>query len=262
MNHQQITTPRWRIRLDKELAYRAEFESLDEQGWEALLRSCSVTSQNHDTVLSLSWPHFCAHATESCGGSEGWCYTFQGNQVSKAHNRHAALVHFLATRQPRLFAAKVRQEVEKAVDRGDIPYPNVRLAGSGETIQSHLPALQKVLEQGIGLWGFTRDLRLAERLRQIGVKIIVSCDRSTPAHFVEMASELALPLAYTSVSVNDHPPEGTLVTFPLHRVGRVREVVDTPTLCPKVLTDFLEDSRPKAYCQRHCHRCHLREEPS
>src|SRR5262245_55962925 len=83
---------RWRKRLAKELAFRAEFERLDSAAWKSLLATRSVTSTNHDTVLSLDWPHYCAYATVACGGPNGWCYTFQGRQTSQLHNRHAAMV--------------------------------------------------------------------------------------------------------------------------------------------------------------------------
>lgn len=251
--------PRWRVRLEKELAHVSEFESLGTAGWGPLLRKRSVTSRNHDTVLSLDWPHYCAHSTSACGGPEGWCYTFQGNQAGIAHNRHAAMVDQLAVREPLLFARTVRSEVEKAVERGELAYPNVRLAGSGETIDAYVPALTEVVRLGVRLWGFTRNLRLAERLRAVDVAVILSSDRTSPAGFVEAATNANFPIAYTSAGVDDHPPVGTFVTFPLHRVGRVREVVDAPSLCPKVVADFLDDSRPEAFCQRYCQRCHLKK---
>lgn len=251
--------PRWRARLEKELNYSVEFDTLDAEGWVALLRVRSITSRNHDTVLSLDWPHYCAHSTPACGGPQGWCYTFQGNQASAAHNRHAAMIDRLAVRHPLLFARAVHREVEKAVRIGELSYPNLRLAGSGETIRAYVPALAEIVRLGVRLWGFTRDLQLAERLREVGVAIIASCDKTSPFGFVEHAEASGVPIAYTSEGVEDLPPAGTLVTFPLHRVGRVREVVDVPSLCPKVLADFLHDSRPQAFCQRYCQRCHLNE---
>lgn len=258
-NSKQEALPRWRIRLAKELQYSAEFDSLDEESWAELLRTRSVTSQNHDTALSLDWPHYCAFSTQACGGPKGWCYTFQGNQASAAHNRHAAMIDRLAVRQPLLFAHAVHREVERAVKTGALSYPNLRLAGSGETIRAYVPALAEIVRLGVRLWGFTRDLQLAEVLRKVGVAIIASCDKTSPPGFVERAQALRLPIAYTSAGVEDRPPAGTLVTFPLHRVGRVREVVDVPSLCPKVLADFLHDSRPGGFCQRFCKRCHLNQ---
>lgn len=251
--------PRWKSRLAKELSFSAEFDALDAEGWVALLRDRSITSSNHDTVLSLDWPHYCAHSTPACGGPQGWCYTFQGNQASAAHNRHAAMIDRLAVRHPLLFARAVHREVAAAVERGDLSYPNLRLAGSGETIRAYIPALWEIVRLGVKLWGFTRDLDLGKQLREVGVAIIASCDRSSPPGFVERAQAAEIPIAYTSVGVEDLPPTGTLVTFPLHRVGRVREVVDVPSLCPKVLADFLHDSRPGGFCQRFCQRCHLSE---
>src|SRR5438552_4629288 len=126
--------PRWRQRLDKELAFRRDFSAMDESAWRELLKTRRVTSSNHDTVLSLDWPHFCAYSTRACGGTEGWCYTFQGNQASKLHNRHAAMVDVLARKFPWLFGESVAGEVHAAVAEGLLPYPNLRYGGSGEVI--------------------------------------------------------------------------------------------------------------------------------
>jgi hypothetical protein len=252
-----VAVTRWRMRLDKELSFRKEFEGLDTGAWRALLATRSVTSKNHDTVLSLDWPHYCVNATIACGGPEGWCYTFQGHQASKLHNRHAAMVDVLATREPVLFGEAVATEVRKLVENGSLPYPNIRFSGSGEVVDAYLPALQEIAKRDVRLWGFTRNLRLANRLREIGAFAIVSCDKTSPPGFVDQAKREALPLAYSSSGVEDEPPVGTLVTFPVHRVGRVREVVDTASLCPKVLADYFDDFRPEGYCQRFCQRCHL-----
>jgi hypothetical protein len=247
---------RWRLRLDKELVFRPEFEDLDENEWRNLLKGRRVTSSNYDTVLSLDWPHFCANATLACGGPNGWCYTFQGNQAGKLHNRHAAMVDVLARNFPDIFGEHVAAEVQTMVDEGKIPYPNLRYSGSGEVVEAYLPALRQLQSRGVLLWGFTRNLQLAQELRKLGASVIISCDKTSPPGFVEKAKELMFRLAYSSNGVNDLPPVGTLVTFPVHRVGRVREVVDSPSVCPKVLADFLDDCRPKASCQLICQRCH------
>jgi hypothetical protein len=248
--------PRWQQRLDKELAFRPEFAELDELSWRDLLKSRRVASSNHDTVLSLDWPHFCAQATPACGGPQGWCYTFQGNQAGRLHNRHAAMVDMLARKFPELFVERVTAEVSEAVNAGLMQYANLRYSGSGEVVEAYLPALQGLHGRGVKLWGFTRSLRLAHQLREIGAGVIISCDRTSPLSFAEQASAEGFPLAYSSSGVDDTPPNGTMVTFPIHRVGRVREVVDSPTVCPKVLADFLDDCRPKASCQLICQRCH------
>lgn len=248
--------PRWRVRLDKELAFRRDFEDLDENAWLALLKNRRVTSSNYDTVLSLDWPHFCTSATSACGGPQGWCYTFQGNQAGKLHNRHAAMVDVLARNFPEIFGEHVAAEVQIVANEGRIPYPNLRYSGSGEVIEAYLPALRQVQVRGVLLWGFTRSLSLAQELRNLGAGVIISCDKTSPSGFVEHAKEMGFPLAYSSSGIGDPPPAGTLVTFPVHRIGRVREVVDSPTVCPKVLADFLDDCRPEASCQLMCRRCH------
>jgi len=229
---------------------------LDEQSWRILLKTRRVTSSNHDTVLALDWPHFCATATPACGGAQGWCYTFQGNQAGELHNRHAAMVDTLARRFPDLFAKQVASEVDAAVRTGLMPYPNLRYSGSGEVVEAYICALREINNLGIRLWGFTRSLRLAHLLRGIGASVIISCDKTSPPGFADEATAAGFPLGYSSDGVNDFPPTGTIVAFPVHRVGRVREVVDSPTVCPKVLADFLDDCRPKSSCQLVCQRCH------
>lgn len=167
------------------------------------------------------------------------------------------MVDVLASREPILFGEMVEAEVRHAVKLGELPYPNLRFSGSGEVIEAYLPALQEVVKRGIRLWGFTRNLRLAKLVREIGAYVIVSSDKTSPQEYVDRARREGFPLAYSSSGVEDQPPVGTLVTFPVHRLGRVLEVVDTPTLCPKVLSDYFTDSRPVGYCQRACQRCHL-----
>lgn len=250
------TKPRWQLRLAKELAFRSDFEGLDELGWRELLRQRRVTSANHDTVFAIDWPHFCSKSTSSCGGPQGWCYTFQGNQAGAHHNRHAAMVDVLARSYPVLFGEAVASEVNDAVVKELLPYPNIRYSGSGEVVEAYIPALEQVASRGVHLWGFTRDLRVAELLRRIGAGVIVSCDATSATGFVEEATAAGFPLAYSSASVLDLPPPNTIVTFPVHRVGRVREVVDSTSVCPKVLADFLDDCRPEASCQKYCQRCH------
>jgi hypothetical protein len=142
-----------------------------------------------------------------------------------------------------------------------MPYANIRYSGSGEVVEAYLPALRGIHSRGVRLWGFTRSLRLAQQLRELGAGVIVSCDGTSPAGFAERATAEGFPLAYSSRGVGDSPPAGTLVTFPIHRVGRVREVVDSPSVCPKVLADFLEDRRPEASCQLICQRCHTPSDP-
>jgi hypothetical protein len=113
--------------------------------------------------------------------------------------------------------------------------------------------------RGVTLWGFTRNLRVADKLRSINASVIVSCDSTSPCGFIEEARSSGFALGYTSSDVGDVPPEGTVVTFPVHRVGRVHEVVDAPSICPKVLADFLDDCRPAGSCQNVCRRCHKPE---
>ena len=248
--------PRWRKRLQKEMAFRGEFADLDEAQWRDLLKRRRITSKNQDTVLALDWPHYCAQATEACGGVDGWCYTFQGNQTTKRHDRHVVMVDVLARRFPGIFAEKVSEEVKATVTSGGMKYPNLRYSGSGEVATGHIPALEGVADAGVHLWGFTRDLRIAECLRALGAAVIISCDASSSPDMVRRARAAGFSLAYSSAGVWDSPPPGTIVTFPVHKVGRVREVVDASSLCPKVVMDYLEESRPAGSCQLLCSRCH------
>ena len=253
------TSWKWRIRLRTELSHRSEFARLSRAEWSSLLAKRRVTSSNHDTVLAIDWPHYCANATVACGGPAGWCYTFGGKQAGREHSRHVAMVDTLARNYPDLFGERVAAEAGRAVERGLLPYPNVRYSGSGETTFAHLAALREAARRGVWLWGFTRNVQLACELRSFA-GVIFSCDHSTSSNALGAARAARLPLAYTSRDVDDVPPPGTVVTFPLHRGGKVAEVVDSESLCPKVLFDFFEGVRPSATCQTACMRCHMRSE--
>ena len=250
--------PRWRRHLEKELRERPAFDAMDEISWKALLDRTQLTSHNRDTVVSLDWPHYCSGATESCGGPKGWCYTFQGHQASLRHNRKVALVDSLARRYPELFADTVAQEVQQQVAAGRLPYPNLRYSGSGEIALAHVPALRRLMDSGVWLWGFTRNLEVAAALRQAGAAVIVSVDAAAPSALLEAAQNDRFPVAYSSASAADVPHFETFVTFPIHRNGKVREVPAVTNLCPKVLQDFFEERRNEGTCQRECRRCHLR----
>lgn len=157
-----------------------------------------------------------------------------------------------------MFAELVAAEVKQLVVDQKLPYANLRYSGSGELTRAHVPALTLVQAEGIQLWGFSRTLSVAAKLQLLGIPVIFSCDATTDGRELAFARSMSLPLAYTSMSAMDQPPEGTVVTFPVHRGGRVREVIDTSSLCPKVVADFMEDARQPATCQSRCHRCHLK----
>lgn len=248
--------PKWEVRLARERTAEAEFADWTETQWRKALSVSRVTSANHDTGLALDWPHYCLHATDLCGGPEGWCYTFQGNQAWKNHDRKVVMVDIVARKQRALFAELVTKEVREAVQQGRLAYPNLRYSGSGEMTRAHLPALKLLSSNKIHLWGFTRQLDLVSPLREMEAGVLFSCDRSTPSRAFQRAEELGVGLAYTSSSVDDLPPPNTVVVFPLHRGGRVKEVVDSDGLCPKVLEDFMYDQRSERFCQTKCHRCH------
>jgi hypothetical protein len=250
-------TPKWQTRLAKERAYVSSFEGMTEAQWRVLMHGQTLLSSNRDTVVALDWPHYCIDSTAACGGPRGYCYTFQGHQAKPNHDRHVALVDVLARSHPQLFGELVCEEVGALVAKGTLPYPNLRYSGSGELTRAHLPALRAVHNGGTRLWGFTRSVTIAAQLREWGIGVLLSCDRTTNPAAIEHALTLGVGLAYVSADVFDIPPTGTVVTFPIHRGGRVREVVETDTLCPKVLDDFFLDRRPEASCQRRCTRCHL-----
>jgi hypothetical protein len=168
------------------------------------------------------------------------------------------MVDVLASEQPELFAEHVVGEVGKAVSAGKLPDAHLRYSGSGELNVTHMRALALVASAGVRLWGFTRNLPVARALRESGIAVIVSYDRSTPGQQVAAAQREGLPLAYSSLGVDDVPPFESLVVFPLHRSGRVLEVADVAGLCPKVVREYLDQERPVGSCQTVCHRCHLR----
>jgi hypothetical protein len=249
---------KWRLRLNEELSFGTQFKGWSSDKWRNYLTKRRVLSDNYDTVVSLDWPHFCSGATEGCGGDHGWCYTL-GGQLGGSSKRssRAAITDRLARDYPKLFSEIVGGEVDQLVKSGRLPYPNLRFSGSGEIHNSHLPALIALTERGIHLWGFSRNLRVATRLREAGIAVLFSSDSTTPEQTVVEALRSGLKLAYTSTGVDDHPPLDTFVVFPLHRSGSVREVVDSPGVCPKVLEEYLEGRRRRAACQFHCKRCHM-----
>lgn len=249
--------PKWRSRLAKELELGGRFIGWSSSEWRSYLASKKLLSVNYDTIVSLDWPHFCGDATEGCGGARGWCYTL-GGQLGGADARSikAAVSDRLARDFPDLFADVVVNEVHELVDGGALPYPNLRVSGSGEAHIAHVPALARVKDRGVQLWGFSKSIKIALEMRKIGASIMFSCDATTPRSKLDEAIKNGFALAYTSIGAGDHPPVGTTVTFPLHRSGRVREVVDTPTVCPKVVEEFFNGKRRQAACQSLCRRCH------
>jgi len=248
--------PKWKKRFNLEREAQKPFLSLDENTLRALIRGRQITSNNYDTVLSLDFPHYCSGATNGCGGDKGWCYTFHGFQSLSQHNSKVALIDIAARRIPIEFADKVVEEVLSSVEAGEMVYPNLRYSGSGEVALEHIPALALIISKGVKLWGFSRNISVAVRLREIGASVLVSCDKTTPQKSLQNALNFGFKLSYTSTSVVDHPPQRTFVVFPLHRSGTVREVVDNPAICPKVLEEFLHGDRTPSACQKRCNRCH------
>lgn len=251
--------PKWRGRLAVERTFIDEYEELSDEALSRLAESTDPLSSNHDTVLSVDWPHFCSFATDACGGKRGWCYTFAGFHVTPAQARKVALNDVLARRVPAAFAERVAHCVREHVRRQRLPYENLRFSGSGEITVAHVPALQAIAVRGVRLWGFTKNPHVAEALTSMDIAVLFSCDHTTnPAH-IERVRAFGLPIAYSSKGIEDVPPPGTLVTFPVHVSGRVTEVVDHPSVCPKVVEEFVHGTRTPAWCQERCQKCHLKE---
>ena len=137
------------------------------------------------------------------------------------------MVDVLARNYPQLFGDVVCEEIAALVAKGTLPYANLRYSGSGEMTRAHLPGLRAVHDRGVRLWGFTRSVAIAAQLREWGAGVLFSCDRTTNPIVIEHALSLGIGLAYVSADVFDVPPNGTVVTFPIHRGGRVREVVES-----------------------------------
>jgi hypothetical protein len=251
-----IAIAKWQARQEQELAQAGRFTDMDDAELSDVIARMKITSTNFDTVVSLDFPHYCVGATEGCGGRNGWCYTFQGRLALVAHHRKVALIDVASRRLPEKLAAKVVREVFDLVSSGSLPYPNLRFSGSGEVARHHVPFLEVVVREKVRVWGFSRNLSVARELRRIGASVLVSCDRTSSMKFVASAIASDFQLAYTSVHADDHAPPNTLVVFPLHRSGRVREVVDAAELCPKVVEEFFNGTRSAASCQVRCQRCH------
>jgi hypothetical protein len=255
---EHVNGAKWRRRLAEELDLAARFEQWSIEEWQSYIASRDILNANYDTVVALDWPHYCGGATEGCGGSKGWCYTLAGNVGGgRARSMRAAATDQLARQFPSLFADAVASEVFAHVEAGRMPYANLRFSGSGEVHAAHIPALVELRARGgVRLWGFSRSIDVARQLDEAGICVLFSCDLTTPPARVKSARALGLKLAYTSTGVNDPPPLGTFVTFPVHRSGRVKEVVSADSLCPKVVEEYLDGKRREGACQWRCTRCH------
>ena len=255
------TPPKWRARLALERAEIERYENLDISELAGLISAADPLSVNHDTVVSLDWPHYCSFATEACGGAKGWCYTFSGFHVSRSQAAKVAANDVMARRLPHQFAQRVVDCVNQQVRSGRLPYPNLRFSGSGEITLQHIATLAEIKERGVLLWGFTKNPSVASRLAMHGVSVIFSSDHSSEARDVTAARSSGVPIAYSSRGADDNPPDDALVTFPVHVSGRVMEVVDHPSVCPKVVDEFLYGNRIRGWCQERCRRCHLSDAP-
>jgi hypothetical protein len=248
--------PKWRKRLKLEQSYIKHFEEFSEEDLIDKANSTSFLSSNHDTVVSLDWPHFCYFATEACGGVSGWCYTLTGINMTDSQAKKSALTDVVARRYPNIFAERVESELRLHIKRKTIKYLNLRYSGAGELHPDHLNAILAIKTKGINLWGFTKNPKLALILIENNISVLYSCDLTTSRNQIEWARNNNIPLAYSSDGIHDIPPENTFVTFPIHVSGRVSELVDHNTLCPKVVEEFLNGDRTPAWCQQRCKRCH------
>ncbi len=250
---------KWKILLKKELGHQVKFADLSSSEIRKRISEINVLSENYDTVLSLDLPHYCSGATEACGGKSGWCYTFQGFQALPNHIRKVAFVDYCIKRYPEYVLDKVIQEVNIALLKKKIFYPNLRFSGSGELTHHHLPLIGMLKKNGINIWGFTKNVDIAIKLKKLGASVIFSYDRTSPIEKVQQAASAGIALGYTSSGVLDIPKHKAFVVFPLHKGGKVQEVLDHPKLCPKVVEEFLTGKRNAASCQVTCNRCHFPE---
>lgn len=250
------TSAKWQRLLKKELAHSGSLEQLSRDEVLDRVKKKGILSTNFDTVVSLDFPHYCVGATEGCGGSKGWCYTFQGFQSLSGHASKVGLVDYCIRTYPDIVVNLVVDEVQELVKKGRLPYPNLRFSGSGEVATMHIELLAEIKQRGVQLWGFSRNIKVATALKSVGIHVIFSCDHSTPSNVVSQAIRLQLPLAYTSCNVQDLPTYDVTVVFPLHRGGRVLQVADHAMNCPKVVAEYFEHSRKQASCQNLCTRCH------
>lgn len=247
---------KWKMRLQRELRFHKEFKSVSFDEMIERISKTRFLSDNYDTVCSLDLPHYCSGATSSCGGEEGWCYTFQGFQSLESHLKKTSFLDFCIKYHLDSVLSKILDEIKVLVDKKLIPYPNLRYSGSGELAAHHIPLLRKLADNGVLVWGFTKNIDIAIELHNIGISVIFSHDKSSDLKKVNRAHLEGIPLAYTSEGVNDSPIFHTAVVFPLHRGGKVKEIVEHESLCPKVVDEFLGEKRKASSCQNYCTRCH------
>jgi hypothetical protein len=247
---------KWKVKLDIEMKLKKKFESLSISDLSKKIELKKILSDNHDTVVSLDFPHYCYYSTESCGGKNGWCYTFQGYQSMNNHYSKVALIDIASEKIPKLLAKKISSEVNTVFKNNKIPYPNIRYCGSGEISKKHLKLLNYIKDEGIHLWGFTRNIELGKILKNEDISVIISIDKTSDKKVYTNASDNGLKIAYTSDSIDDVPPKGCHVVFPVHRLGKVKEVGDFESLCPKVVSEFFTGCRKNGTCQNECKKCH------
>ena len=247
---------KWKRYLIKELQYERKFRYLNINRLEKIIKRTGLLSKNHDTFLSLDWPHYCKYATDGCGGKNGWCYTFFGNQATQTKLQKVALVDFISTKYPEYFAEKVEKELSVFINKGKIRYKNIRFSGYGEINKKHLKALHLLASKDIRMWGFTKNPWIIKTLLDLGIYVLFSCDKTTPSAYMDFILKSGIDIAYTSSGINDRPPLNTKVTFPVHISGNVKEVIDHESLCPKVVEEFLTKQRQNYWCQLRCQRCH------
>jgi len=250
------TSAKWQRLLKREIAHSQSLKHLSRDEVLDRVKKQGILSTNFDTVISLDFPHYCVGATEGCGGSKGWCYTFQGFQSLSAHSSKVGFVDYCIRTYPDIVVNSVVEEVQEFVKKGQLPYPNLRFSGSGEVTAIHIDLLTEIKQRGVQLWGFSRNIKVASALKSVGIHVIFSCDHTTPSNVVAQANNFQLPLAYTSCNVQDFPIYDVTVVFPLHRGGRVQQVADHAKNCPKVVAEYFEHSRNQASCQNLCRRCH------
>jgi len=183
-----------------------------------------ILSTNSKTGVSLNFPVSNCTPTKVC---EATCYARRhyliGPTCTAKWNRNSE--YLSNTKDCRELIAEARM------------YTSIRLCGTGDLIQAHVPGLLKLAKGSpqTMIWGMTRKIKVATAVngRLPNLKLMVSVDASSPKNVWDYDGVLC----YGPRRAEDRIPEDDriITVFPYHSSGKVvGQVPDDPRDCPAV----------------------------
>jgi hypothetical protein len=173
-------------------------------------RPHKILSDNSKTIVSLNLPiHGHCRPTEIC--------------LRKCYAKSGHLAFPLPVRKQYWVSKYLSQPNIKDLIEECRSYQAVRLSGSGDLKQGHIPQVLKLAREcpKTEFWGMTRKTEIASVLtnRLPNLRLMVSIDRSSPSK----ARDWAGALCWGPRMPGDSIPQDTRfkVFFPCHQSGRV-----------------------------------------